>query len=71
LNQRGRHVTRIALIIASVLIISFVVTLLGLVAVRDPLRFTALLMGSLLVPGAVFAAAAVIRRRRVVGGRSS
>ena len=56
--------TRIGLTVAGVLLLSFVVTLLTLTALGDPHRFIALLLGSLLVPGAVFAGGAAIRGRR-------
>ena len=56
--------TRIGLIAAGLLLLSFVVTLLTLTALGDPRRFIALLLGSLLVPGAVFAGGAAIRGRR-------
>jgi hypothetical protein len=63
--------TRVALVIASVLLLSFVCVLLVLVAVGDTHRFVALVSSSLLVPGAVFGAAAAMRRRRVVRGGPS
>ncbi|MDB5066588.1 MAG: hypothetical protein JWM18_3022 [Chloroflexi bacterium] len=62
---------RIALIITSLLLLSYVLTILVLVAVGDTLRFITLISSSLVVPGAVFGAAAVVRRRRIARRGSS
>jgi hypothetical protein len=64
-GEEGGNMTRVALIIASVLILSFVCAMLVVVAVGDTHRFIALISSSLLVPGAVFGAPAALRMRRL------
>jgi len=56
--------TRLALVLAGILVVAYVVTILALVALHDTPTFVRLLSASLLVPGGVFAALAAVRRRR-------
>ena len=56
--------TQVALTVAGVLALVYVVILLALVAVHDTLTFVRLFSASLLIPGGVFVAMAAVRPRR-------